>query len=164
MFTAALAALALSAPAFAPPRPAPPGDLVPDLRAPQTLDEGGGEGFLDVLGIACALVPGFGIGHFFIGDVAGGIFFLLMEAGSFLAGGTVWLFGLIATVVTGGREPATALLANLGGVLALAGLLIVHVWQLIDLVIKVATGTPGSSGDRAAFTPPSAESVLRALR
>jgi hypothetical protein len=151
--------LVLRSPMTVPARAAA-GDLVPDLRAP---DAGGGaDAVAGIAGIACAVIPGFGLGHLFIGDWGGTIFFALMEAGILAAGLTLFVISVVLAVITG-ANPAFALLANLAFVVAFGGMGVVHVWQIVDLIIKVATGQGGGGSLGPAPRAPS-ESIARAAR
>ena len=85
--------LALQAPVLAaePPAPTPPTALVAaDLSPPDPLT-----------GVIFSLIPGFGLGHYLIGDEAGGTKFLVLDLITMLA----WTVGPSVVSVIEGNEP-----------------------------------------------------------
>lgn len=81
------------------------------------------------LGVALSVIPGYGLGHFLIGDQAGGIKFLALD----LATTFVWALGPAVVSVAAGEGPDkptnTGFWVFLGGFLAWSA---IKVWEATD--------------------------------
>jgi hypothetical protein len=128
-------------------------ELAPRLRA-EVLEDAGGGGSLTpgpevVVPIALTIIPGFGVGHYWIGDARAGFVFLIVDA-------VIILGGLVAAPLLG------RIFWPVGGIIWGVLWIAAKVWEILDLMgVKVTDVTgwrpPPARAPAHAAAPPGAD-------